>query len=145
MRRPKPIPAKPRIEQLDSVLLREPAAFKERFERAGLLRELGRYDEAKRDYLELIRLRPTDFGVLNDFGTLALKAGYKEQAREHFEAALRVDPDHVHAHRGIGNLLAEAGNEFGARWHRDKGFRSRFMTPLPYRGPERRVLLLVLL
>jgi len=179
MRGLKPIPAKRRIAQLDSGLLREPEAFKERFERAGLLREQGRYEEAKRDYLELVRLRPTDFGVLNDFGTLALKAGYreaalslfgeavqhhpdnpmgrvnlanllflmeeKEQAREHFEAALRVDPDHVHAHRGMSNLLAEAGDEFGARWHRDKGFRTRFMTTLPYRGDKTPVRLLLLM
>jgi hypothetical protein len=179
MRRLKPIPAKRRIAQLDGGLLRELEAFKERFERAGLLREQGRYEEAKRDYLELIQLRPTDFGVLNDFGTLALKAGYreaalslfgeavqhhpdnpmgrvnlanllflmeeKEQAREHFEAALRVDPEHVHAHRGMSNLLAAAGDEFGARWHRDKGFRTRFMTTLPYRGDKTPVRLLLLM
>jgi hypothetical protein len=179
MRRPKPTSVKERIEQLDLALSRDPGAFKERVERAGLMREQGRYEEAKRDYLELVRLRPTDFGVLNDFGTLALKAGYKdaalslftaavqhhpdnpmgrvnlanllfqmeekEQAREHFEAALRLDSDHVHAHRGMSNLLAEAGDEVGARWHRDKGFRTRFMTTLPYRGDKTPVRLLLLM
>ena len=88
MRRLKPISAKRRIEQLDAVLLREPEGFKERFERAGLLREQGRYEEAKRDYLKLIRLRPTDFGVLNDFGTLALNAGYKDAALSLFNEAV---------------------------------------------------------
>jgi hypothetical protein len=179
MRRLKPISAEQGIEQLDAVLLREPEVFQARFERAGLLREQGRYEEAKRDYLELIRLRPTDFGVLNDFGTLALKAGYKdaalslfrevvqhhpdnpkgrvnlanllflmdekEQAREHLEAALRADPDHVHAHRSMSNLLAEVGDKVGARWHRDKGFRTRFMTTLPYRGDKTPVRLLLLM
>ncbi len=178
-RRPKPTPLKRRIEQLDRVLAASPDALEPRFERAGLLRELGRFEEAKSDYLELIRARPTDFRALNDFGTLVLKAGYKdaarslfsetvrhhpdnpmgrvnlatllfllgelEQAREHFEAALRVDPRHVHAHRGMGNLLAEIGDQAGARWHRDKGFRTRFLTTLPYRGDQTpiRVLLLV--
>jgi hypothetical protein len=179
MRRPKPTPSTSRIDQLDKLLLREPEAFKARFERAGLLREQGRYDEAKRDYLELIRLRPTDFGVLNDFGTLALKAGYKdaalslfneavrhhpdnpmghvnlanllfqtdekEQAREHFEAALQADPDHVHAHRGMSNLLAEAGDKVGALRHRDKGFRTHFLTTFPYRGDKTPVRLLLLM
>ena len=179
MRRPKPITANQRIEQLDRVLLQDCDAFAQRFERAGLLREQGRFDEAKQDYLELVRRRPTDFGVLNDFGNLALKTGYKdaalslfneavrhhpenpmgrvnlanllfsmdeqEQAREHLDAALRLDPDHVHAHRGMSNLLAAAGDKGGARWHRDRGFRTRFLTTLPYRGDKApvRVLLLV--
>jgi Tetratricopeptide repeat len=179
MRRLKPIPAKQRIEQLDRALLCDADAFDLRFERAGLLREQGRFDEAKQDYLELVRRRPTDFGVLNDFGTLALKAGFKdaaltlfneavrhhpenpmgrvnlanmlflmdeqEQARQQLEAVLHLDPDHVHAHRGMCNLLAAAGDKVGARWHRDKGFRTRFLTTLPYRGDKMpvRVLLLV--
>jgi hypothetical protein len=177
--RPKPTAPKRRIGQLDRLLTRNPNAIEARFERAGLLREQGRFEEAKRDYLEFIRRRPTDFGALNDFGALVLKAGYKdaarslfseavrhhpnnptghvnlasllfltgehEQAREHFEAALRLDPDHVHAHRGMGNLLGEAGDHAGARRHRDKGFQTRFLKTVPYRGDRTpiRVLLLV--
>ena len=113
------------------------------FERAGLLREQGRFDEAKQDYLEGIGPEAADrlWGVLNDFGTLALKAGFRdaaisrffneavrhhpenpmgrvnlanmlflmdeqEQARQQLEAVLHLDPDHVHAHRGMCNLLA---------------------------------------
>ena len=141
--RPKNLP-KSRIEKLDRVLARDPDAFAARFERAGLHREQGAYEAAKQDYLELLRRRPTDFGVLNDFGNLVLKAGYKhaarslfseavryhpdnpkgrvnlatllflldehDEARAHFEAALRADPGHIHAHRGMGNLLAEIGD-----------------------------------
>ena len=72
---------KSRIEKLDRVLARDPDAFAARFERAGLHREQGAYEAAKQDYLELLRRRPTDFGVLNDFGNLVLKAGYKDAAR----------------------------------------------------------------
>src|ERR1700726_2595543 len=171
--------SKSRIEKLDRALARDPDAFAARFERAGLHREQGAYEAAKADYLELLRRRPTDFGVLNDFGNLVLTAGYKDAARSlfgeavrhhpdnpmgrvnlatllflldehdaartHFEAALRADPDHIHAHRGMGNLLAEIGDEAGARAHRDRGFKSNFLTTLPYRGvrPPVRVLLLV--
>src|SRR5580692_5077364 len=105
MRRLKPISAKRRIEQLDTVLLRDPEVFKERFERAGLLREQGRYEEAKRDYLELIRLRPTDFGVLNDFGTLALNAGYKDAALSLFNEAVRHHADNPMGRVNLANLL----------------------------------------
>ncbi len=57
-----------RLQQLDRILERDPEAIEARHERAGLLREQDAFEEAKRDYLELIRRRPTDFGALNDFG-----------------------------------------------------------------------------
>lgn len=177
--RPKPTAPKARIAQLDCLLARDPDAIELLFERAGLLREQGRFEEAKRDYLALIARQPTDFTALNDFGMLVLNAGYKDaarslfgravrhhpnnrmgrvnlanllflmgdqvQAREHLEAALKIDPDYVHAHRVMANLLAEAGDYAGARWHRDKGFVDRFLTTMPYRGDRTplRVLLLV--
>ena len=166
-----------RIGQLDRKLARDPDAMDARFERAGLLREQGRFEEAKRDYLDLIRRQPNDFTALNDFGALVLKAGYKDaalslfseavrhhpdnpmgrvnlanvflmgeqdQARQHLDAALRVDPNNVHAHRGMANSLAEAGDQAGARRHRDQGFSSRFLTTMPYRGNRTPVRLLLL-
>ena len=168
-----------RIEQLDRLLEQAPDAVEARYERAGLLREQGAFEKAKCDYLELIRRKPNDFGVLNDFGTLALKAGYgsaarslfeeavrhhpnnatghvnlanlllllneHDRARAHFAAALAADPGHIHAHRGMANLLAEVGDAAGARHHRDLGFKTDFLTTLPYRGTEVpiRVLLLI--
>jgi hypothetical protein len=41
-----------RIDELDRVLARDPEAIAARFERAGLLREQGLFEPAKRDYLE---------------------------------------------------------------------------------------------
>ncbi len=168
-----------RLQQLDRRLERDPDAFAARFERAGLLREQGAYEDAKRDYLALLQRRPDDFAVLTDFAALVLKAGYREaahslyseavrhhpdnangrvnlgnllfllerasEARVHYEAALAIDPDHIHAHRGMGNVLAELGDAAGARRHRDQGFKTSFLTTLPYRGAGApvRVLLLV--
>jgi Tfp pilus assembly protein PilF len=71
------------------MLARDPDAFAARFERAGLHREQGAYEAAKADYLELLRRRPTDFGALNDFGNLVLKAGYQDAARSLFGEAVR--------------------------------------------------------
>src|SRR5262249_44271882 len=66
-------------------------------------------------------------------------------ARRHFEAALAVVPAHVHAHRGLANLLAELDDEAGARMHRDRGFKGHALTAFPYHGdgPPVSVLLLV--
>jgi len=94
-----------RVAELDRLLERDPGAFDARYERAGLLRELGAFQEAKRDYLELLCRKPDDFGVLNDFGTLVLNAGYGSAARSLFEEAVRRHPDKPMGRVNLANLL----------------------------------------
>ncbi len=109
--------SKSRIEKLDRVLVRDPDAFAARFERAGLYREQGAYEAAKADYLELLRRRPTDFGVLNDFGNLVLKAGYKDAARSLFCEAVRHHPDNPMGRVNLATLLFLLDEHDEARTH----------------------------
>lgn len=106
-----------RIAELDRVLEGDPEDVAARSERAGLLREDGRFEEAKRDYLELIRRRPTDFAALNDFGTLVLNAGYREAARSLFAEAVRHHPRNPNGHVNLGNLLFLLDERARARHH----------------------------
>jgi hypothetical protein len=108
-----------RIGQLDRILARDPDAIDARFERAGLLREQGHFEEAKRDYLDLIRRRPTDFTALNDFGTLVLKAGYKDAACSLFSEAVRHHPDNPMGRVNLAGLLFLMGEQDQARQHLD--------------------------
>jgi hypothetical protein len=106
-----------RLRQLDQALARDPDAVDARAERAGLLREQGRFEDAKRDYLELLRRRPTDFAALNDFGTLVLDAGYSEAARSLFGEAVRHHPDNPNGHVNLANLLFLIDEQAAARAH----------------------------
>jgi hypothetical protein len=112
-----------RIRELDRSLEQDPKARASRFERAGLLREQGLFEQAKRDYLELLRRTPTDFAVLNDFGTLVLKAGYKEAARTLFTEAVRHHPDNPTGHVNLANLLYLSGEQGPARGHFEAALR----------------------
>ena len=112
-----------RIGELDRALAHDPNAIAARFERAGLLREQGRFEEARRDYLELIRRRPTDFAALNDFGTLVLKEGYREAARSLFGEAVRHHPDNPNGHVNLANLLFLLGEQAQARYHFEAALR----------------------
>lgn len=103
--RPPRASPKRRIHELDRLLARDPDAIEARVERAGLHREQGDYEAAKRDYLELLRRRPTDFGTLNDFGSLVLKAGYTDAARSLFCEAVRHHPDNPMGRVNLANLL----------------------------------------
>lgn len=104
-----------RLRELDAVLARDPNAIAARAERAGLLREQGRFEEAKRDYLELLRRKPDDFAALNDFGTLVLNAGYREAARTLFSEAVRCHPGLPNGCVNLGNLLFLLGERSAAR------------------------------
>ena len=112
-----PSAASDRLCELDLVLERDPEAFDARAERAGLLREQGRFEDAKRDYLELIRRKPDDFTALNDFGTLVLNAGYREAARSLFGEAVRRHPDNANGRVNLANLLFLLGEHPAARPH----------------------------
>ena len=111
------------LQQLDRVLEHDPDSIEARCERAGLLREQDNFEEAKRDYLELIRRRPTDFGALNDFGTLVLKAGYRDAARSLFTEAVRHHPGNANGHVNLANLLFLTGEEAAARVHFETALR----------------------
>jgi hypothetical protein len=112
-----------RIEHLNRILAHDPDAIDARFERAGLLREQGRFEEAKRDYLDLIRRRPADFTALNDFGTLVLKAGYTDAARSLFGEAVRHHPDNPMGRVNLASLLFLMGEPEQARQHLDAALR----------------------
>jgi len=105
------------IEELDRALRRDPDAIETRYRRAGLLREQGRFEAAKRDYFELIRRQPTDFGALNDFGTMVLNAGYRQAARSLFGEAVRHHPDNPNGRVNLANLLPLLGEHGEARVH----------------------------
>lgn len=112
-----------RIAQLDRTLQRAPDAIDARYERAGLLREQGLFEAAKRDYLELLRRMPTDFAVLNDFGALVLTAGYKDAARSLFSEAVHHHPDNPKARVNLANLLLLIGEPDEARLHFEAALR----------------------
>lgn len=113
-----------RLAELGRLLERDPYAVEARYERAGLLRELGAFEEAKRDYLELIRRRPDDFGALNDFGTLVLNAGYAGAARSLFEEAVRRHPENPMGRVNLGNLLLMMEEYDLARTHFEAALRA---------------------
>lgn len=109
-----------RLRALDRIVARDPAAAAALHERAGLLREAGRFEDAKRDYLALIARDPTDFAALNDFGTLVLKAGYREAARSLFAQAVTHHPGNPNGHVNLANLLLLLGEQNRAREHFEK-------------------------
>ena len=126
------------------ILRRAPANFSALNEFGTLLAGQGAIDAACRVYAEAILHHPGNpMGHVN-LANLLLRANKHEQARAHYEAALRADPDHAPAHQGMGAVLADNGDRDGAREHFRKGFAGHAISSLPYRGSAPPVALLQL-
>jgi hypothetical protein len=105
------------LDALDVRLAGESEAIGLRFERACLLTELGRTEEAKAAYLDLLTSAPGHAGALNNFGTLLHATGYRSAARTAYAEAAARHPDDPMGHVNLANLLLEAGELEPARSH----------------------------
>jgi len=103
--------------EIEARLKLEPESIALRFDRACLLSELGRIEDAKQAYLNVLTRNPAHVGALNNLGTLLYLTGYRTAARSAYSEAIRQHPDQPMAHVNLGNLFLEAGELGAAREH----------------------------
>ena len=126
------------------ILRRTPAHFSALNEFGALLTSMGAIEAACRVYAEAIVQHPGNpMGHVN-LANLLLRANKHAQARAHYDAALRINPELAQAHQGLGAVLADLGDRAAARAHFQKGFRDHAVSTLPYRGTRPPVALLQL-
>jgi tetratricopeptide (TPR) repeat protein len=75
---------------------------------AALARK-GRLDEATRQYLEALRLKPACAEVHNNLGAALGKAGQTGLAISQYEEAIRLNPGYALAHYNLGAALGRQG------------------------------------
>jgi glutathione synthase/RimK-type ligase-like ATP-grasp enzyme len=127
-----------------SILRRAPTHFGALNEFGTHLTRMGAIDAARRLYAEAIEHHPDNPLARVNLANLLLRATRYQEAREHYEHALRIDPDHAEAHQGLGAVLADLGDRAGAGAHFQKGFSGHAVSTLPYRGDKPPVTLLQL-
>jgi glutathione synthase/RimK-type ligase-like ATP-grasp enzyme len=126
------------------ILRRAPTNFSALNEFGTLLTNMGAIDAACRVYSEAILHHPANPMAHVNLANLLLRANKHGQAREHYEAVLRIDPDYAEAHQGLGAVLSDIGDRAGALYHFQKGFRDHAISTLAYRGTRPPVTLLQL-
>src|SRR5271163_3940196 len=105
------------LEDIEARLAAEPDGVESKFERAGLLTELGRTDEAKRAYLEILARWPEHFGALNNLGVLLHVGGFRTAARTAYAEAVKRHPDNPKGHLNLANALLKNRELETARRH----------------------------
>lgn len=103
--------------EVEAQIKLDPGSIALRFERACLLNEMGRTEDAQQAYLDVLTRCPGHVAALNNLGTLLYFSGYRTAARSAYTEAIRQHPDQPMAHVNLGNLFLESGELAAAREH----------------------------
>ncbi len=76
--------------------------------------EMERYADAERTFTRVLQADPTNFEVLYNLATAALRAGHLERAAGIYQRALDQKPDDVDCLVGLARAFAEAGKDVSA-------------------------------
>ncbi len=85
------------------------------FSRVCIVDLLGRNDEAKGAYIEVIKRDCAHIGALGNLGTLLYNAGYRSAARLTYGEALKHHPRDLRTLINLGNALLENNDLADAR------------------------------
>lgn len=122
------------LTQIEAELAAHPDSIRLRFERACILAELGRNEDAQRAYLDLLVRAPAHRAALNNFGTLLYSTGYRTAARTAYREAVAQHPDDATGHVNLANLLLEEGELEDAREHYEAALRLEPNHPQAHQG-----------
>ena len=103
-------------------------------ERAGLLNALGRPDDARAAYLDILTRTPDHFGVLTDFGALLVATGFRAAARTVYARAVAQHPTNPKGHVNLANLLLGDGEVAAARQHFETALEIEHDHPQAHQG-----------
>jgi hypothetical protein len=112
------------LRALDARIAADPAAVDLRFDRAGLLADLGRTLEARDAYIDLLARAPGHRLALNNLGTLLHATGYRTAARTAYAEAVAHHPEDPMGRVNLGNLLYEGSEFSAAREHYEAALRT---------------------
>ncbi len=122
------------LAEVETELAAQPESLHLRFERACILSELGRNDDAQHAYLDLLTRDPSHRAGLNNFGTLLYSTGYRAAARTAYREAIAKHPHDPAGHVNLANLLLEEGELADAREHFETALRLAPAHPEAHQG-----------
>jgi tetratricopeptide (TPR) repeat protein len=94
-------------EHYEEAIRQRPNMAALHFNYGQLLARIGENDRARTEYEEAFKILP-DYRIAYALGELDEAAGNSESARQHYVESLRLNADHVAAHRRLGIVLVAA-------------------------------------
>jgi tetratricopeptide (TPR) repeat protein len=109
------------LDRVEALLASSGPAVELLFSRAALWQALGRLDEAKAAYVDILSKDPSHLGALTQLGALLHETGYRSAAITVYKRILTLRPGDSVAHVNLANVLWEHHDRPGARRHYESG------------------------
>jgi tetratricopeptide (TPR) repeat protein len=100
-----------KLERLASIVADLPTSARARVNYATELQDVGRADEAAKEFAEAIRLNRGSAKAHVNLGSLLMAKGELDEAQSHFAQALRIEPRNAEYHSGYAYLLDQLGRK----------------------------------
>ncbi len=102
------------LEYYSATIAQDPNYSEYYNDRANVLLQMDRLEEAEADYLRAIELSPPYFEVLTNLGQCYRRMGSMRNAIEQYSRALDIEPKHLLARLGRAKAYEEAGERDAA-------------------------------
>ena len=87
---------------------------------ADVLMRLGRFEEAKAHYTQVVEIAPQDVQALDGLALAFHQLGHLDEAIHHYKAVLRLQPDRAETYSNLGGALAQRGKLKEALFYLEK-------------------------
>ena len=107
--------AAPAVDRSGYVAADLPGSARARFNYGATLQQIGRLDEAEKEYKAALRVDPNYAKVHVNMALLLMSKSKLEEAKKYYESAIQLDPHAGEVHSGYAYLLERLGRAGEAR------------------------------
>ena len=107
--------AAPAVDRSGYVAADLPGSARARFNYGATLQQIGRLDEAEKEYKAALRVDPNYAKVHVNMALLSMSKSKLEEAKKYYESAIQLDPHAGEVHSGYAYLLERLGRAGEAR------------------------------
>ena len=123
-----------KLERLASIVADLPTSARAHVNYANELQDVGRADDAAKEFSEALRLNPRSAKTHVNLGSLLMAKGDLDDAQSHFEQALRIEPGNAEYHSGYAYLLDQLGRKDEAAAECETAVRLALKSPQAHYG-----------
>ena len=107
--------AAPPVDRTGHVAADLPASARAHYNYGAVLQQLGRFDEAEKEYRATLQIDPSYMKVYVNMASLLMSKSKLDEAKKYYDRAIQLDPSSGEVHAGYAYLLERLGRADEAR------------------------------
>ena len=107
--------AAPPVDRTGRVAADLPVSARAHYNYGAVLQQLGRFDEAEKEYRATLQIDPSYMKVYVNMASLLMSKSKLDEAKKYYDRAIQLDPSSGEVHAGYAYLLERLGRADEAR------------------------------